>query len=142
MRPVDAPLTMSVDQTGAIRIGWGEPDWLGPMRFSAAAGQPAPFTGEDRLGAFDGHRFEADGVNGSARAYRDRPVAVLRIEATRPLSGRATGTFVRPGVAWTMSPLERLDDGVADGTGAFGFQYTEFAMPTFADASLQGWFLY
>src|SRR4051794_18823137 len=102
MRPVDAPLTTSVDGTGAIRIGWDEPDWLGPLRFSAAHSEPASFTGEDRLGAFEGHRFDAGGVTGSVRGYSDRPVAVLRIEATRPLDGLATGTFTRPGVGWSF----------------------------------------
>jgi hypothetical protein len=110
-------------------------DRLGPLRFEPAPDGGAPFDGDDDLGAYEGLRFDGEGVAGSIRWYRDRPLAVLRIEATQDLQSIATGEFATPSYAWSVA-------GAPPETIAFGFQYTEFAMPTLTDASLQGWFLF
>ncbi|HUQ40847.1 MAG TPA: hypothetical protein VM030_11920 [Acidimicrobiales bacterium] len=138
---------VSVDGTD-VRVGWGEPDWLGPLRFvgrhvgNDVVRAGAERNGSDRLGEFDIQSFETGPVTGSVRSYPGRRLAVLRIEATADLGAAGTGSFAVPSVAWSISPTERIDGGVPDGTVGFGFQYTEFAMPTLTDASLQGWFLF
>ncbi len=117
---MDNAVTTTVDADGSVRVGFGEPDWLGPLRFDGAAGGL---------------------VAGSIRIESDT-LAILRIEATADVDGLATGEFARPSAAWSLNPSERVPGGVPDGTVAFGFQYTEFAMPTLTDASMQGWFLF
>jgi hypothetical protein len=85
-------------------------------------------------------RFESpsDGVSGSIDERADR-LRVARVEATTDLAGIAGGEFARPVHRWTIDPAL---DVIPDGTVAFGYQYTEFGMPTLTDASLQGWFLF
>ena len=110
--------TLTYDDDGAVRIGWGEPDWLGPIR-----------------------SHTGDGVTASIEHADDRLV-VLKLAADRDLQGIASGNFAQPTNYWSFATAERAADGVpADATG-FGFQYCEFAMPTITDASLQGWFLF
>jgi hypothetical protein len=138
---VDFPLRVRIED-GEARVAWIHDDWLGPLRFGSAIAEGAPFDGGDDLGAFAGVRFGGDPVAASIRWYRDRPLAVLRIEAQRGLEGVGTGDFAVPSHAWSIEPARRVDGGVPAGTVGFGFQYTEFAMPTLTDASLQGWFLF
>jgi len=141
---------------GAARIGWREPDWLGPLGLCirAAGGGASPriagarhFEGADDLGAFEALDLVWDpapplAVRTEARAYRERPVLVLRLEASAELAGLATRAFDEPTVAWPwLRPAQRAAGGVPDGTRAFGHQYTEFAMPTQSDPSLAGFFL-
>jgi hypothetical protein len=64
-------------------------------------------------------------------------VPVLRLRAERDLDGLASGQFARPTVAWRFAPAERELPGAT----AFGFQYCEFALPTFSDAEMARWFL-
>ncbi|HZN15915.1 MAG TPA: hypothetical protein VFB78_16720 [Acidimicrobiales bacterium] len=118
MPPVDT-LTINRDDPAAIRIGFGEPDWLGPLAFSSPDAA----------------------VSGTLEQLSDS-VALLGVTASTAVTGMATGNFATPSAAWSFAPAERLAGGVPDGTIGFGFQYTEFAMPTLTDASLQGWFLF
>jgi hypothetical protein len=60
----------------------------------------------------------------------------LKLRATRALTGIATGDFATPSNYWSVTPDAR------EGDVGFGFQYTEFAMPTITDGSLQGWFFF
>lgn len=113
------PFAITQDDDGAIRIGWGEPDWFGPIR-----------------------SITTDGVDASFEADPNAPRVVLRLTATRALRDVANGHFAEPTNYWSFATGERVAGGApADATG-FGFQYCEFAMPTVTDASLQGWFLF
>src|ERR1051325_5425524 len=94
-------------------------DWFEAPAFEPASAPPTSFDGDDDLGTFEGERFDGDGVTGSIRSYRDRPLAVLRIEATRDLRDIANGQFATPNYAWRLGPGR-------EGTVGFGFQYTEF----------------
>ncbi len=111
--------TITHDDDGAVRVGWGEPDWLGPIRSQVA-----------------------DGVEASIDVRDDRPLAVLTLTATRDLQGISSSNFADPSNYWSFGTGERATGGVPDGATGFGFQYCEFAMPTVTDASLQGWFLF
>src|SRR3954469_8656351 len=101
---------------GQVRIGWDEPDWLGP------GGVRAP-----------------NGVAGSIVALADESVLVLRLEAQDAQQALATGEFAAPAVAWDFTPSARLDGGAPDDLRAFGHQYTEFALPVFSDAAMERW---
>jgi hypothetical protein len=133
------------------RVAWGTPDWLGPG-VPGGAGKPIavaglePFEGRDDLGDFCGAALRlapgAPAVRASARAYRSLPLLVFRCEALEDLHGLATGAFDQPALAWPwLRPDLRRAGGVPDGTRAVGHQYTEFALPTFSDAGLAGFFL-
>ncbi|HVV36505.1 MAG TPA: hypothetical protein VHC63_07850 [Acidimicrobiales bacterium] len=75
------------------------------------------------------------GVDASIDVHDDR-LTVLTLRATRDLTGVATGDFSDPSNYWTFTPA------APDGSVGFGYQYTEFGMPTIADGSLQGWFFF
>ncbi|HVT75613.1 MAG TPA: hypothetical protein VHD87_01175 [Acidimicrobiales bacterium] len=77
----------------------------------------------------------SDGVDASIDVHDDR-LTVLTLRATRDLTGVATGEFANPSNFWTFTPAP------PDGSVGFGYQYTEFGMPTIADGSLQGWFFF
>ncbi len=113
-------LTTTFDDDGAVRIAWGEPDWLGPIRSTVTH----------------------EAVRASVEPSSDHPMVVLRLEATADLAGLATRGFAQPSNAWSFSPRDRHEGGVPNGSSGFGFQYCEFAMPTITDDSLQGWFLF
>jgi hypothetical protein len=110
---------ISYDADGALRVGWGEADWLGPIR-----------------------AHTTDGVVASIEADQMRPLVTLRLEAARDLSNVANGAFADPTNYWSFATNERAEGGAPAGATGFGFQYCEFAMPTITDASLQGWFLF
>jgi len=147
-----AGLALGAAPDGRLRVVWGEPDWLGPIgaRFQLEAATHEPvvvaakrFEGADDLGAFEGGLLEWSatplGVRTSARAYRDRPLLVLRTEAVSELCGFATRRFDEPSVAWPwLRPDRRAPQGVAAGTLAFGHQYTEFALPTISEPDCAG----
>ena len=143
-------------ERGAARVAWRESDWLGPIGLRARAGERASepelaaarrFEGADDLGAFEALELTWKpapplAIRTSVRAYRERPVLVLRLEAAADLSGFATRIFEEPAVAWPwLRPALRAERGLPEGTRAFGHQYTQFAMPTESDASLAGFFL-
>lgn len=124
----------------SLRIGFSEPDWLGPI--ARPAGRVEVFGGADPHGRWEGMRFEA--AEGAprlcVRAYADRPLLVFRIEARRSLSGLATGKFATPGVVWPgFRPDRRAAGGIPEGTASYGHQYTEFALPVQGDASCLGY---
>ena len=114
---VAGPLRVRWTSDGVVRIGWDEPDWLGPARVLAPS----------------------ESIVGDVRVFADEPVAVLRLEAREPQAGLATGDFGTPAVAWHFDPGARFDGGAPDGMRAFGHQYTEFALPVFSDAALSRW---
>jgi hypothetical protein len=157
-------LALSWDERGG-RVEWGTPDWLGPIGLvvrwdgrvwsgpeRAAAGceplepEPRELDGEDALGRFRALRVDWDPlpvpIQTSVRAYADRPLLVFRLEAAADLAGLSTGDFAVPSVAWPwLQPARRLAGGVPEGTRGYGHQYTEFALPTWSDPSLEQFFL-
>lgn len=109
------PFSITHDDDGAIRVGWGEPDWFGPIRATTTGGVEALVSVDDNA-----------------------PRVTLTLTATRDVNP-ATGSFVEPSNYWSFATDERNAPLEASG---FGFQYCEFAMPTVTDASLQNWFLF
>lgn len=86
---------------------------------------------------------EEIGGNAVRREMREeRDHFVLRIEATEALRGIANGDFATVSSGWRFSPTERAAGVAPDGMRAFGYQYTEFAMPTTSDDSLARWFFF
>ena len=114
-------LRATVGADGAVRVAWrGSDDWFGP----------ATPPGDEGLRCTV--RADASG----------RPLLVFRLEATADLTGLASGSFAEPARSWPhFRPADRADGGVAEGTTAFGFQYSEFAFPTSTDAGLARWLL-
>ena len=125
------------------RLEWGEPDWFGPV---SQQGRDAPlafeeFTGADDLGRYQGLRSPGP-IQVSVRAYASEPLLVFRLEALEALEGLATGSFETPSIVWPwLRPDLRMERGVAEGSTAFGYSYTEFALPSFSDASLSRFFI-
>jgi hypothetical protein len=115
---VAGPLRVALAESG-FRIGWDEPDWLGPSRLMMPE--------------------ESNGIVAQVRVMEDEPVVVLRLEARRARREIATGDFATPAIGWQFDPRERLDGGAPEGMRAFGHQYTEFALPVFSDALLSSW---
>lgn len=129
------PLRVAISAGGLLRVGWDEPDWLGPARLITPGGSVA-----SRIQASDNRlTIESDGIVGEIRTVTDEPVVILRLEAIASLHGIATGDFATPAVAWHFEPMERADGGAPEGLRAFGHQYTEFALPVFSDAALSRW---
>lgn len=110
---------LSYDDDGALRVGWGEPDWLGPIR-----------------------SVTTDGVVATIVPSSDELRVVLQLSTNDTLAGFASGAFAEPTNYWSFGTDQRRDGGVPDDSVGFGFQYCEFAMPTITDASLQNWFLF
>jgi hypothetical protein len=99
---------------GTVRIEWGGREWLGP-------GVPL------------------DGVDGARWTVEvDDDVLVLALAHPAGAAGIATGSFASPSVGVAFEPAAGPD---GDELVAFGFQYTEFALPTRAGAGLDDWFL-
>ena len=84
-------LTVDLDPTGAIRLGFDDGDWLGPGPLVLA--EPVPTDGDtsgaaeavehvDDLGTADSVVVLDGAVRCSVRAYRDQPLVVFRAEAT------------------------------------------------------------
>ncbi|MEY2457316.1 MAG: hypothetical protein QOK06_2410 [Acidimicrobiaceae bacterium] len=99
-----------------VRIGWREPDWLGPGAALPAAGAEWSIDAED-------------------------DVLVLTLSHAAGGTGIGSGTFATPAVGVAFEPKARLTAGCPEGMVAFGFQYTEFALPTRAGPDLDDWFL-
>lgn len=99
-----------------VRIGWREPDWIGPGSMLPASGVEWAITAED-------------------------DILVLTVSHADGATGIGSGTFASPSVGMAFDPRSRLDDGCPEGMVAFGFQYTEFALPTRAGPALDDWFL-
>jgi Raffinose synthase or seed imbibition protein Sip1 len=132
---VAGPLRVHVTADAVLRIGWDEPDWLGPARLVTPEA-----SGSQRVSASESLvMLETDWIVGEARALPHQPVVVLRLEARTPRRGFGTGEFAAPAVAWHFDPMRRLDGGAPEGLRAFGHQYTEFALPAFSDAAMSRW---
>ena len=128
-------LQVGVTAAGEVRVGWGEPDWLGPGRLVA----PGPDTGGARVSTSpDRIRIEAGAVTGEIRAAGDGLV-VLRLEARTALADLGTGDFATLQTCWHFTPERRAEGGAPEGLRGFGHQYTEFALPVFSDAALSRW---
>lgn len=145
-------LALTIDPDGAVRVGWGEPDWFGPGRLtlggSAAAidaalvASAAPVDHTDDLGRSRTITYRRGDVTASVRAYDDVAMLVFRLEAATDLDGIATGTFAEPTAGWPVfTPAERMTDGVDAGARALVFQCCEFAFPAGSDVSLDRFFL-
>jgi len=149
-----------IDEDGEGRIAWGAPDWLGPLSIrlsSEPAGtrdlEPSALwpsqerSGEDDLGPFEALVTPDDaalsqGLRLEVRAYAEHPLLAFRSQATRRLSGLASRSFERPGIAWPAArPDLRREDGLPETAVACGHLYAEFALPTYSDSSLTGFFL-
>jgi len=127
------PLRAELDGD-TLRVGWDEPDWLGPGRLVVPGNPPNLWS------AGHGFAIAADWVVATVSPLgADEPVFVLRLEARAARQGFATGEFALPAVAWHFDPARRADGGAPDGMRAFGHQYTEFALPVFSDAALSRW---
>ncbi|MBX3027009.1 hypothetical protein KF840_19045 [bacterium] len=138
-------LVVRVDDDGAVRVGWGEPDWFGPGRLSLAGAAPLQATaltradGADALGAFAAVTLcwppTAPVLRTALRVYRERPLAIFRLAAPEGIAGGASGPFAVPRVAWpAFQPLQRAVDGAPAGARTYGHQWAEFALPVFGDA--------
>lgn len=133
-----------------LRIEWDGVDWFGPLGHTLGGtthlvpDSAETFAGEDVHGRFHGTAFLWPGVDSvatTARTYTDAPLIVFRLEALEKLDGLATGRLDTPSVAWPhLHPEARREDELAGDAVAFGHQYTEFALPTFSDASCARFF--
>src|SRR5689334_16191424 len=130
------PLRAAVAPDGELRIGWDEPDWLGPARLSIA-GAPAAVSVTQRDSG--NVRVAADWVLADVDALVGEPVVVLRLAVREDRAGVGSGEFATPAVAWVFEPGRRGSHGAPDGMRGFGHQYTEFALPVFSDEALSHW---
>lgn len=114
-----APSNLVVEEDAAgIRIGFGEPDWLGPGT---------------RLGPSDEALVEVDVVDAS--------MLVLRLHAQRALSAATPEGFAHVGRGVRFRPSDRIPGSWPAGMRASGQQYTEFGLPTQASEGLDRWYL-
>ena len=121
-------LVASIDGS-QLRIGWGEPDWLGPgTALGGAAGEP-----------WSGASLRDGETEWSVEVVDD--VIVLRVARSQAAVGLSTGEFAVPSYGFAFEPRQRQPGGAPSGLVAFGFQYTEFALPTRAGPDLDDWFL-
>src|SRR4051794_25414921 len=123
---IAGPLRVGLSPAGEMRIGWDEPDWLGPAQLVAPGGAERHVSASS-----SGLRVESDWVVGTVRAIADEPVVVLRLEAPTARTGFGSGDFASPTVAWHFDPRARAAGGAPEDMHAFGHQYTEFALPVF-----------
>src|SRR5689334_5641286 len=86
------PLRATVGVDGELRIGWEEPDWLGPARLSLAGAHVAT----DIDGSGDAIRLTAGWLGAEVRALDGEPVVVLRLEAQEARGDLATSGFATP----------------------------------------------
>ena len=127
---------------GTVKIGLDGEDWFGPGRPSLPPRVGEPVMAIDQLGAASSVTVVEGDVRCSVRAYVDRPLLVFRCEATTDLTDITTGEFDRPSLGWpTFTPSERAQGETPKGLRALVFQHCEFALPSNAGPSLDGWFL-
>lgn len=135
--------------SGALEVGFGEEDWLGPLelRLRGGAGPGAgglelsPRAGSDALGGFGALAVEGleEGLRCSVRAYPDLPALFFTIATDRDRRGLATGSFVRPSIGWpSFRPLARDAARAPAGLRSYGHQYSEFALPMSGDDACRG----
>jgi hypothetical protein len=161
-------LRLELTESAPFPISWDGEGWLGALgarvlhagRIFAgpSGGEEAPsgaerlepeiveLRGEDDLGPYRGaevgwHPLPI-ALATTVRAYSELPLLVFRIEAAEDLSGLATGELSEPSVSWPwVRPQSRADPRPSAGGGAFGYQFTEFAFPTWSDESAESFFL-
>ncbi len=145
-------LAIEFDGTGG-RVCWETHDWWGPAGLHLAAHPDTlradrfvPFEGGDDLGHYKGSEVRWEPVPRAirtlVRAYDRRSIVVFRTEVLEDVQDLATGTFAEPSVSWPcFRPAEREEGGVPEGTRSFGYQYTEFGLPTFSDPDFSTFFL-
>jgi hypothetical protein len=129
------PLRVHLTEDAVLRIGWDEPDWLGPALLRLPGGSAAPTVSA----APSELTVRSDWILSQVRALADEPVVVVRLEALEARGDVGSGDFATPAVAWHFLPAARDDGGAPEGLRAFGHQYTEFALPVFSDAALSRW---
>ncbi len=133
---------MDVASDGTVTVGLDGEDWLGPGRPSLPASVGEPIPAIDRLGHASSITVVEGDVYCSVRTYDTRPLLVFHCEATAELTDITTGAFDRPAVSWpTFTPNERGEGRMPNGLRALVFQHCEFALPSNAGPSLDGWFL-
>jgi hypothetical protein len=127
---------------GSVTVGLDQEDWFGPGRASLPVRLGQPMTAVDSLGPSTSVIVVDDQVRCSLRAYVDVPLIAFRCEAMRDLTGLASGAFDQPTLAWpSFRPLERSSALSPANLRALVFQHCEFALPSNAGPSLDGWFL-
>jgi hypothetical protein len=129
------PLEARLSEDLHLRIGWGEPDWLGPATLQL----PDPSDLLHRSGPRSNLVVEAGWMFGEVAAIEGEPALALTLTASQSRAGIATGDFASPAVAWHFMPSARASGGAPEGLRAFGHQYTEFALPVFSDEMLSRW---
>jgi hypothetical protein len=135
-------LSVDVASDGTLRLGLDGEDWLGPGRPSLPASVGEPASAIDGLGDAISLAVVEGDVRCSVRVYDARPLLVFHCEATTDLTNITTGAFDQPSVAWpTFTPNERVEGDTPNGLRALVFQHCEFALPSNAGPSLDGWFL-
>jgi hypothetical protein len=140
--PAAEGLSVDVAVDGTVKIGLNGEDWCGPGRPSLPADVGAPVTVIDQLGVARSVTVVEGDVRCSVRAYVERPLLVFRCVASTDLNDITTGEYDRPSIAWpTFTPSERAEGETPKGLRALVFQHCEFALPSNAGPSLDGWFL-
>lgn len=137
-------LGIRIDHDGSVRVGIDDADFLGRGDPGITPSTPPsdPVEVVDDLGTAHQVNVDDGPVRRTVRVYADRPLIVLRAEATTDLAGLATGAFDRPSVTWpTFTPARRDRAGAPDGLTGVVFQHCEFGLPATVDASLDGFFL-
>ena len=137
-----AGLGVDIAADGSVIVGLDQEDWFGPGRPSLPVSIGQPVKSEDDLGVATSLVVVDGDVRCSVRAYTDLPLIVFRCEATRDLVGFATASFDQPAVEWpAFRPVERSGARSPANLRALVFQHCEFALPSNAGPSLDGWFL-
>ncbi|HET9728761.1 MAG TPA: hypothetical protein VFR41_05030, partial [Acidimicrobiia bacterium] len=132
---VAGPLRMRVGPDGKVRVGWNEPDWLGPGVLSVTETQSAPAVRDS-----DGEvAVERGAVRASMRTLDGESAIVVRLESLAAQCIASPDGFASPPVAWHFDPAARESAGAPTGMRAFGYQFTEFALPVFSDEQLERW---
>src|SRR5258708_8367990 len=94
------PLAVRIAADGELRVGWTEPDWLGPGRLIAPGRSDGVLIGVSPTSV----TVQPGWVAGEVTAVADEPVVVLRLEAREAREGIATGDFATPAVASHIDP--------------------------------------
>ena len=120
-----AGLAVELAADGTVTVGLDLEDWFGPGRPSLPVSIDEPVTAPDELGVSTSVIVVDGDVRCSVRAYLDAPLVVFRCEATRDLSGLATGTFDQPAVEWPrFHPADRASARAPSKLRALVFQHT------------------
>ena len=134
---VAGPLRARLSNDAVLRIGWNEPDWLGPATLQLPGTPEAPLVGSD--GSRPLMYVGFDWISSQVSTVPGEPVIIVTLEVSEARRGIGTGDFATPAVAWHFLPSEREEGGAPAGLRAFGHQYTEFALPVFSDAAMSRW---